>query len=630
MKINFGKNTIGSGTTFIIAEIGNNHNGSITRAKEMVDIAHETGVDCVKFQMRNLSEVYRKRALDNKGEDLGTEYILDLLNRFELTIDEHREIAEYCKSKNIFYLCTPWDSSSIDILETFGVPGYKVASADLTNMPLLEKLVSVKKPLILSTGMSKSDEIDFTVSFLNARKAEFVLLHCNSTYPAPIHDINLNFLHNLKELHPLVGYSGHERGINVSLAAVALGASVVERHFTLDRDMEGPDHAASLTSDEFKKLVSGIREIESALGEQGERKVSQGELINRENLAKSMVAAKPITAGTKIKSEHIKICSPGQGLSPQFYEKLVGVAIHRDMDEEDFFYLSDIEQISKKPGKYTFSRPWGVPVRYHDFAFYDSIIKPDVFEFHLSYSDMNLDIDKFLSGIYDSDFVVHAPELFKDSELMDLASPDDNYRAKSIRETQSVIDITRELKSYFPRTKTPLIVANVGGFSMDEPLPADLIPSYYERFANSLEELDMEGVEIIPQTMAPFPWHFGGQRHQNIFVHADEIIKWCKILDLRVCFDVSHTSLVCNHFNYDFYEFAEKIAPYSAHIHVGDAKGVNGEGLQIGDGDINFKRLGDILKTGCPNASFIPEIWQGHKNEGEGFWVSLDKLNGLI
>ena len=243
---------------------------------------------------------------------------------------------------------------------------------------------------------------------------------------------------------------------------------------------------------------------------------------------------------------------------------------------------------------------------------------------------MNLDIDKFLSGIYDSDFVVHAPELFKDSELMDLASPDDNYRAKSIRETQSVIDITRELKSYFPRTKTPLIVANVGGFSMDEPLPADLIPSYYERFANSLEELDMEGVEIIPQTMAPFPWHFGGQRHQNIFVHADEIIKWCKILDLRVCFDVSHTSLVCNHFNYDFYEFAEKIAPYSAHIHVGDAKGVNGEGLQIGDGDINFKRLGDILKTGCPNASFIPEIWQGHKNEGEGFWVSLDKLNGLI
>jgi N-acetylneuraminate synthase len=145
-----------------------------------------------------------------------------------------------------------------------------------------------------------------------------------------------------------------------------------------------------------------------------------------------------------------------------------------------------------------------------------------------------------------------------------------------------------------------------------------------------LSELDLEGVELIPQTMAPFPWHFGGQRFQNIFVLVDEIVKYCKEFSIRMCFDVSHTMLTCNHFNQDFYEFAEKVAPYTAHIHIGDAKGVNGEGLQIGEGEIDFERLGNILNLGSPKASFIPEIWQGHKNNGEGFWIALNKLENKL
>ena len=171
-----------------------------------------------------------------------------------------------------------------------------------------------------------------------------------------------------------------------------------------------------------------------------------------------------------------------------------------------------------------------------------------------------------------------------------------------------------------------MIVANVGGFTMDHPLPSNLIHSYYERFAKSLGELNMDGVELIPQTMAPFPWHFGGQRYQNIFVKIEEIVEWCDKLKLRMCLDISHTWLTCNHFEIDFYNFVEKMTPFSAHLHLGDAKGLNGEGLQIGEGEIDFARLGKILKVGCPNASFIPEIWQGHKNGGEGFWTALEKL----
>ena len=621
---------LGGKNVFVIAEIGNNHNGSVELALEMVDAAHEAGANCVKFQMRNMAAVYRKKSLAKQGEDLGTEYVLDLLERFQLTQDEHKRIAQYCKDKGILYMCTPWDADSAIALEAMDVQAYKVASADLTNLPLINSLVDTKKPLILSTGMSSVEEIQITTNFLNSKNAEFALLHCNSTYPAPFHDINLNWIKKLKDIHPLIGYSGHERGIAVTLAAVGLGAKVVERHFTFDRSMEGPDHAASLERGEFKALVSGIREIEEALGDGLERTISQGEMINRENLSKSLVASTALAKGTVIEPQHLKVLSPGQGLSAQNYEKLLGRTVQREMLEEDYFYPSDLQDARVEPKSYSFSRPWGVPVRYHDFGEYSAKISPDCFEFHLSYSDLDLNIDEFLTGEYECGFVVHAPELFSGSRLMDLASPDEEYRHYSVRETQRVIDITRSLKKYFPATERPMIVANVGGFTMDELLPTDQLDNYYERFAGSLSLLDMAGVELIPQTMAPFPWHFGGQRYQNLFVHANECRRWCDKLNLRMCFDISHSRLMSNHFGVDFYEFAEKIAPITGHLHLGDALGVNGEGLQIGDGDIDFKRLATILDAHCPGASFIPEIWQGHKNGGEGFWIALERLETII
>lgn len=621
---------LGKRGVFIIAEIGNNHNGSFDLALEMIDAAQEAGADCVKFQMRKMSAVYRKKSLSREAEDLGTEYVLDLLERFQLSEKEHGEVAKYCRKKGILYMCTPWDDESVTTLEALNVPAYKVASADLTNLPLIEKLIDTKKTLILSTGMSSVHEIQVTVDFLNGRGAQFVLLHCNSTYPAPFQDINLNWIKKLNEIHHLIGYSGHERGTAVTLAAVGLGAKVIERHFTFDRNMEGPDHAASLEPNEFKALVSGIREIELALGDGLERKVSQGEMINRENLAKSLVASMDLEEGTIIEPRHLKVLSPGQGLSPQQYDQLLGRKTQRAMLEEDYFYASDLQDSRVEPRPYKFNRPWGVPVRYHDFNEYKSKINADLFEFHFSYSDLDLEVENYLSGTYSCGFVVHAPELFSGSRLMDLASTDDDYRHFSISETQRVINITRSLKQYFPLTNCPMIVANIGGFSMDEMVPKDQLADLYSRFAQSLAMLDMDGVELIPQTMAPFPWHFGGQRFQNLFVHVDECLEWCEKLDLRMCFDVSHSHLMSYHFNVDFYEFAEKIAPITAHLHIGDASGANGEGIQLGDGDIDFERLASILNKHCPNASFIPEIWQGHKNGGEGFWLALDRLEGAL
>ena len=626
----FGKKHINSSNTFIIAEIGNNHNGNLERAIEMIDQVKNFGADCVKFQMRNLPEVYRERSLHKKGDDLGTEYVLDLLKNFELNLEQHRTVMNYCKQVDIEYLCTPWDNKSVNILESFGVHGYKVASADLTNIFLLEKLSKTNKPLIISTGMSTQEEIEYTVEFLNERSVSFILLHCNSTYPAPLYDINLNFMKSLFKIHPLVGYSGHERGINTSLAAVALGACVIERHFTLDRAMEGPDHAASLTSLEFEKLIIGVKEVKESLGEETERSMTQGEMINRENLAKSLVSTKDLQKGTTIEPSHVKIRSPGQGISPQKYNDLLGSKLKRDMKKEDFFYQTDVNETVIEPRRYSFNRPWGVPVRYHDFIEYKNKIEPDLWEFHFSYSDLNLDHSKFLEVTKSTEFIVHAPELFENSVLMDLTSPDQSYRDNSIFETQRVINITKELKEYFPTTIKPLIVANVGGFSMDKPLSNTEKNDCYLRLADSLDQLNTEGVEVIPQTMAPFPWHFGGQRYQNIFIESEEIIKWCDEFNMRICFDVSHSKLACNYLKKDFYKFSCDIAKYTAHIHVGDAQKFNGEGLQIGEGGVDFKRLFSLLNKAIPGASFIPEIWQGHKNGGEGFWIALDKLEGLI
>ena len=244
MRFDIGGFEVGGKQTFIIAEIGNNHNGSVALAKDLVNDAVNAGANCVKFQMRNMESLYRKESLARTSEDLGSEYIIDLLNRFELSIDEHKELKRYCDQKNVSYLCTPWDDESVKNLLSMNVEGFKVASADFTNVILLEQLAATKKPLIISTGMSSPKELGIICRFLESADVSFALLHTNSTYPAPFADINLNWIKSLAKYTNIVGYSGHERGISISMAA-ALGAQIIERHLTKDRSMEGPDHAAS-------------------------------------------------------------------------------------------------------------------------------------------------------------------------------------------------------------------------------------------------------------------------------------------------------------------------------------------------------------------------------------------------
>ena len=613
--------------TFVIAEIGNNHNGSIKLAKELVDLAIDAGADCAKFQMRNMKDLYSNGGdANDAGEDLGSQYTLDLLSKFQLSNEEMIEVFDYCKEKGILPLCTPWDVASLQVLEGYGMHAYKVASADLTNHDLLEALAKTGKPMICSTGMSTENEIKESAKFLQELGAQYVLLHCNSTYPAPFKDIHLNYLERLKEISGSeVGYSGHERDIFVAVAAVAKGAKVIEKHFTVDKSMEGNDHKVSLLPEEFKNMVRGIRQVESALGNGKQRSISQGELINRENLAKSLVSTQAIKAGDTITAAMLTVKSPGKGLQPNRKKELIGSKAKRDFAAGDFFFASDLSSTTVEARPYDFDRPWGIPVRYHDFGTIITNTNPDLIEFHLSYKDLELNLADFFTTKHDMAFVVHAPELFAGDHILNLTSEDEDYRKRSIQDLQRVIDITRELKKYFT-TKTPLIITNVGGFTHDHPLGKNERAALYKTLADSLSKLDTKGVEIIPQTMPPFPWHFGGQQYHNLFMDPQDIVDFCKKHKYRVCFDVSHSKLACNEHKWSFQEFVELVGPYTAHLHIVDASGVDGEGLQIGEGSIDFAALGKELRESCPDASFVPEIWQGHKNGGEGFWIALELL----
>lgn len=615
-------------STFVIAEIGNNHNGSLDLAKKLVDKAVEAGADCAKFQMRSMDKLYGKSGRTTDiSEDLGAQYTLDLLSRFQLCNDDLFEVFDHCKSSDILPLCTPWDHDSLDLLDGYGMQAFKLASADLINHDLIESMTSMGKPIISSTGMSSESEIVAAVKLFKKSNCKHILLHCNSTYPAPFKDINLRYLDRLRKIGDCpVGYSGHERGAAICIAAVAMGACVIEKHFTLDREMEGNDHRVSLLPSEFISMIKGIREVEEGLGSHSIRHVTQGEMMNREILSKSLAVNKEIKTGTVICSDMIEVRSPGKGLPPYYKTELVGKTTTRDLKAGDFFFFSDLHETTAYSREYEFPVPFGIPVRFHDVEDLRQKSNFDLFEFHLSYKDLEEDPEQYFSMPMECDLVVHSPELFAGDHVMDLSSGNSKYRERSVYELQRVAEMTRKLKRHFPNSSKTLIIVNVGGFSLNEFLPESELPALYDQVGDSLNQINQDGIEFLPQTMPPYPWHFGGQRFHNLFLMPDEISRFHEMYGYRVCLDISHSYLACNHFGISFHKFLEEVAPLSAHHHIVDAEGIDGEGLQIGEGKIDFDMTIEILLQKSPQASFIPEIWQGHKNDGEGFWLALERL----
>lgn len=317
--------------TYIIAEAGVNHNGSLELAKKMIEVAADAGADAVKFQTFKAETLVTAAAPKAQYQNAVTsekESQFDMLKRLELDFDAHKQLFDKCQQMEIDFLSTPFDLESAELLENLGLKTFKIPSGEITNLPLLRKVGSLGKKIILSTGMADLQEINLALDVLSksgTNLSSITVLHCNTEYPTPLDDVNLRAMQTIKEAFPRVsmGYSDHTLGVEVSIAAVALGAEVIEKHFTLDRQMKGPDHRASLEPNELTLLVRSIRNIEKALGN-GIKKPSRSEFNNISNIRKSIVASRVIHAGETLTEHNLTIKRPGTGISPSRYYEIIG------------------------------------------------------------------------------------------------------------------------------------------------------------------------------------------------------------------------------------------------------------------------------------------------------------------
>ena len=387
----------------------------------------------------------------------------------------------------------------------------------------------------------------------------------------------------------------------MSIAAAALGAKVIERHITVDKSLEGPDHLVSLLPNEFKELVKSVRNVESALGSAKTRLVTQGEFSNKISLSKSLCAAKDLSKGTILSKENIVYLSPGDGISLNQEHRLLGRQLQRDISAGKKLSFDDISQEDERRKSFNFPIAWGVPVRYHDAELILRGIDNNLVEYHLSYRDLNLEptnlITNFKEIISDhGKLVVHAPELFENGFILDLASTDENIRAESIQHLSRVNKVALRLRELH-NSKDVAIVVNCGGFTKNNFIASDEKKVLYENVNRSLLEVFNSTEQSVPaiQTMPPFPWHFGGQRFHNLFVDPEEIKGFCEDYGWRLCYDLSHTSLACNYLKESLTNASSLIMPYSIHLHISDAAGAGGEGLQIGDGEIDFLSLFELI-----------------------------------
>ena len=601
--------------TYIIAEIGINHNGDVGLAKELIDVAVDAKVDAVKFQKRHLPSLYPEDVLnDTLKYEQNFQYMIPILKEVELREEGFVELRDYCKDKEIEFLCTPFDLHSVDFLMALGVKAIKIASADLTNLELLEYVAGKDKPMLVSTGMSHWEEIEKAVRLLQEKKVPFALLHCRSVYPVWPREVNLRMINRLRQFGCPVGYSGHDVGIIIPLVAASMGACIIEKHITMDKTMRGPDHKISLEPHELRRLVRDIRVADQAMGK-SKRFLLRGEILNRELFGKSLVADCDIPAESCITREMIRVQGPGKGLSPSSMDELVGKVVHRDLKKGDFFLERDVEGYCKVDFCNSFKSRWGLIARFTDVGGMVKY-KPEVIEFHLAERDFELGFEG--NGLHHQELIVHAPEYLGD-QLFDLCSGNEKTRARSVDLAQKTIGLTRILAPHF--RGEPKVIVHPGAMSLNSKLEKGPLR---QALIQSLEEINCDGIEILFENLPPYPWYFGGQWKGNYFIGAAEIRSFCEETGVNICFDLSHAALYCNAKEKNLLEFIRVVKPFIRHIHFADAYGLDGEGVQIGEGDIDFDEIMPLFAG--YEGTWVPEIWRGHLQGGKGFLEALTRL----
>lgn len=608
----------------LIAEIGVNHDGSMKKARRLILAAKKSGAHFVKFQFRRLDKTY----INSDSLEVSTEATIDHLKKVNFGIKDLKKLFDYARSLNIEPICTPFDVYALNEIKALKPRIIKIASADLLNFDLIKNAVKLNLPIILSTGLHYEREIITSVNYIRNLTDNFCILHCISTYPAPLENLNLSYIQRLKKKTGcLVGYSSHDNDITPSIISAIMGASIIEKHITWSKDAIGPDHNASIEPDKFLELSNYLSNLKLIKGSSNEEKtLSQGEQINRTNLSKSIYAKSSLKKGKTISEKDLIIRSPSVGIRPNEINKIIGLKTldlikqnspilysHFYKEEVNLHYLNNINNL-------------GLPVRFRDYIKVNDTFNPSFVEFHLTYSDVN-NYNKIKNklNLENKSIKVHSPEMFNENFIIDLASIDAEIRKKSINELKYVIEVGNDLFLKSNKSKVPHFVINVGGHSDHNFLKHDLKKKLLDILYESFNSLEFGELRPVVQSMPPYPWHLGGRRYHNLFVDFDDFSALYKNLKIKICLDTSHSYLACKFLHKNFYKEIEKNKKYIDYIHLSDANSSDGEGLQLGKGEINFKKLKKYIET----IDFIPEIWEGHIDNFYGFKLAINEINNF-
>ena len=632
-----------SNYTYLIAEIGVNHNGKIKEAIDLIDNISNSGFDAVKMQFRSCDTYSNIKS--NNDIDLGTEYILSELDRVRLSYDQEKKIIEHIKRKKLDFIGTPFDNKSLERLLAYKPDAIKIASCDITNIFLIKNCAKYNLPIILSTGMSNETEIIRTNQLLEDLNVNRCFLHCNSTYPTPIDDVNLSYINRLGLItNCIIGYSSHDGNKLIPLASIASGAKIVELHVTKDKNARGTDHIASISLEETEDFIQSARKISLAKGSASPRVPSQGELMNKIPLGKSLCYSNDFKKGYQIKSkDDFLACSPGDGIPVIDYKKFENKILKIDvkkLDKVDNYHFKG--EIKKE--KFTLSNfsknvlsefLWGIPVRYRDIEKLNNLFNPPLLEIHLSSRDLEFDIKLInKSNLTSKIIVVHAIEQYHDGFLLDLASENNDINDESLKRFDNLIIHCKRIKDYLDLKNKIKIVLNCGGFSRYSFCDLSTYKKKKKILYQNLNNLKNKysDFNILPQTMPPFPWHQGGTSYHNLLRSSKDIKELNKETGLKICFDFSHTYMESKYSSKSFNNNFLEIIPFADHLHLSDSSSLSNEGLNIDDGNIDFKfTLDNIFKTNNnKEISFIPEVWQGHLNDGEGFKISLERIASYL
>jgi sialic acid synthase SpsE/sugar phosphate isomerase/epimerase len=607
---------------YIICEIGINHNGDVNQAIKLIESAKKAGVDAVKFQKRNLKEIYTENILNNvNSAEWNFDYLLPLLKETELSFDDYVKIREKCDELELDLIITPFDTVSADFIAKLGITAFKISSADMTNIGLIEKCNSYGLPIIISTGMWSKDDIKKCSDIYKRKNIRFSFLHAQSTYPSPFESLNLSFIEELKTMSDVVGFSGHERGNFIPIAAVAMGCKIIEKHITFDKNQTGPDHKASMLPEEWNEMVSNIRLLEIALS--GCKKVNQAETLNKELFAKSATTKKNLHKGHVLTKEDILFKSPGKGIFPHEIEEYYGKVLGNDIKENHYISKEDFSTVIdiKNWDKFSYSNDWGLKCRFHDFETYD-IVPSKIIEFHCSQSDLDYEFTPNLTP-NGHQLIVHAPEIF-DRKLFDLCTDDEYIVNRSKEILTKTIERTLELSKHFPNTK-PKIVCHLGGMSLDLRELKDTRPMM-DNAINNFKEFEKykDVVDILPENLPSRPWYLGGEWYQHGFASAEDMRYFCDHYGLGMTYDICHAFLYCQNHGKDIVEYTKTVMPIAKHIHISDAYGINGEGLQIGAGEMDLDSIFEVMRGN--KFSWVTEIWGGHLHKSSGTYKALQLL----